>query len=115
MSDQDAQASFSLAKIAKLDSGVIRGVLSAAVPVIAQLAMLIFNLSEAGVTAQLNRFVDGVTALWIAFSLAYIAYQRLMNPTPPLTEVAVQKTEARLPVLPPQANEVTPDASRSKI
>lgn len=85
-----------LDKIAKLDSGVIRGVLVAAVPVVALLGKLLFGIDEDRITAEGNRLVELLMVLWIALGLAYISYQRLTKPTPPLTDIAAARTDVKL-------------------
>lgn len=85
-----------LNKMAFLDAGVIRGVLSAAIPVVVLILKAMFGLDEDKLTADLSRLVDSIMSLWIAISLAYIAYSRAAYPTPPITETAVKKTAEKI-------------------
>lgn len=82
-----------LDKIAKLDAAVIRGVLVAAVPVLALLLNAVLGLDEHLVTERAGQIIESLMTLWAALGLVYIAWARINKPTPPLSDTAVIKTQ----------------------
>lgn len=84
-----------LDKISKLDSGTIRGLIVATIPLLVLLASL-FGIDEAVFKVQLEEYGEKIVALITLFGIAYAAYARAFKPSPPITDVAMKKTETRL-------------------
>ncbi len=77
--------------IGLLNAGTIRGLLVAIVPLVVLIGSL-FGLDQAVFQASLDGWVEKAVAIVAALGVAYAAYGRIFNPTPPLTETAAAKT-----------------------
>ncbi len=84
-----------LAIINKLDSGTIRGLIAATLPLLGLIATL-FGIDQAVFDAAADKWVQILLALLTAGGVAWAAWSRLFNPTPPLTETAAQKTADKI-------------------
>jgi hypothetical protein len=77
-----------------LQSGVIRGLLVAAVGLLGSILGL-FGVSEVAFAAKGAQVVDALSNFLIASGVAYATYARVALPTPPITEGAAAATVAR--------------------
>lgn len=71
-------------------SNTLRGLLVAAVALIAQKLGIAATVGD----DQAAAIVDGALTLVESFALAYAAYYRVAHPTPPVSEVAIARTES---------------------
>lgn len=81
--------------IKKLDSGTIRGLIVATIPLLVLIGSL-FGVDEAVFKASLEGWGEKLVALVSLAGVAWAAYARVFKPTPPLTEQAAQATQAML-------------------
>jgi len=81
--------------IKKLDSGTVRGLIVATIPLIVLIASF-FGIDEAMFKANLEGWGEKIVALVSLAGVAWAAYARLLKPTPPLTETAAKLTQERL-------------------
>ena len=81
--------------IKKLDSGTVRGLIVATIPLIVLIASF-FGVDEALFSTQLEGIGEKVVALVSLAGVAWAAYARVFKPTPPLTETAAKLTQERL-------------------
>lgn len=81
--------------IKKLDSGTIRGLIVATIPLLVLIASF-FGIDEAVFQARLEGWGEKLVALVSLFGVAWAAYARVFKPTPPLTETAAKLTQERL-------------------
>jgi len=77
----------------KLDSGTIRGLIVATIPLLVIIASL-FGVDESVFQAKLEGWGEKIVAIVALGGVAYAAYARVFNPTPPISETAARKTEA---------------------
>lgn len=94
--------------IKKLDSATIRGLLVATIPLLVLIASF-FGIDEAIFQAKLEGIGEKIVALVSLLGVAWAAYARIFQPTPPLTETAKIKTaqmlsEGKLAQVPPPSN-----------
>jgi hypothetical protein len=73
-------------------SNTLRGLLIAGIALIAQKLGIADTVGD----PQASQLVDLALALVESVALGYAAYVRVAQPTPPLSDVAVIRTEARL-------------------
>jgi hypothetical protein len=81
--------------IKKLDSGTVRGLIVATIPLIVLIASF-FGVDEALFSTQLEGIGEKIVALVSLAGVAWAAYARVFKPTPPLTETAAKLTQERL-------------------
>lgn len=81
--------------IKKLDSGTIRGLIVATIPLLVLIASF-FGVDEAVFGAKLEAIGEKIVALVALLGVAWAAYARVFKPTPPLTETAAKLTQERL-------------------
>jgi hypothetical protein len=82
-----------LQKIAKLDAAVLKALLLVIVGFIAQVAS-IFGLFDAEVfKGKAEDLVEAISVLLIGLGAFWAWYARVYQPTPPLSDIAVQKTQ----------------------
>lgn len=81
-----------LSIINKLDSGTIKGLIAATVPLLGLIATL-FGVDKAVFDAAADKWVQILLAFLAAGGVAWAAWARLFQPTPPLTETALMKTD----------------------
>lgn len=81
-----------LEKIAKLDAAVVRALLVAVVGLIGTV-LSFFGIDEAAFGEKGGRLVDGISTLLIAAGVFWAMYARINQPTPPLSDNAVAKTQ----------------------
>lgn len=84
-----------LEKIAKLDAAVVRALLVAVVGLIGTI-LSFFGVDEAAFGEKGQRLVDGISTLLIAAGVFWAMYARINQPTPPLSDTAVAKTQQLL-------------------
>lgn len=84
-----------LEKIAKLDAAVVRALLVAIVGLIGTILSL-FGVDEVAFGEKGQRVVDGLSTLLIAAGVFWAMYARINQPTPPLSDTAVAKTQQML-------------------
>ena len=77
--------------INKFDSGTIKALLVATIPLLALIATM-FGIDQAVFDAQASIWTERILAFVTAGGIAWAAWSRLFNPTPPLTETAKLKT-----------------------
>ena len=78
-----------------LQSGVIKGLLLAAIPLLVVLASL-FGVDEAVFRSQLEGWAEKLLLILSLSAGVWAAFQRIYKPTPPLTEAAAQESLLRL-------------------
>lgn len=78
--------------IKKLDSGTVRGLIVATIPLLVLIASF-FGVDEALFQAKLEGLGEKLVALVSLGGVAWAAYARLLKPTPPLTETAAKATQ----------------------
>jgi len=78
--------------IKKLDSGTVRGLIVATIPLLVLIASF-FGVDEALFQAKLEGWGEKIVALVSLLGVAWAAYARVFKPTPPLTEKAAQATQ----------------------
>jgi hypothetical protein len=78
--------------IKKLDSGTIRGLIVATIPLLVLLGSF-FGVDEAVFKANLEGWGEKLVALASLAGVAWAAYARVFKPTPPLTETAAKATQ----------------------
>lgn len=71
-------------------SNTLRGLLVAAITLVAQK----LGIAEAVGDADAAKLVDLALGLVEASAMAYAAYARIAQPTPPVSETAIAKTQA---------------------
>lgn len=81
--------------IKKLDAGTVRGLIVATIPLLVLIGSF-FGLDQAVFSAKLSDIGEKIVALVTLGGIAWAAYARLFNPTPPITETAAEKTRAML-------------------
>lgn len=81
--------------IKKLDSGTVRGLIVATIPLLVLIASF-FGVDEALFQAKLEGWGEKLVSFVTLFGIAWAAYARVFKPTPPLTEKAAQATQAML-------------------
>jgi hypothetical protein len=81
--------------IKKLDSATIRGLIVATVPLLVLIASF-FGIDEAIFQAKLEGIGEKLVALVSLLGVAWAAYARIFQPTPPLSESAQIKTAEML-------------------
>lgn len=81
--------------IKKLDSGTIRGLIVATIPLLVLIASF-FGVDEAVFQAKLEGWGEKLVAFVSLFGVAWAAYARVFKPTPPLTEKAAQATQTMI-------------------
>lgn len=81
--------------IKKLDSGTIRGLIVATIPLLVLIASF-FGVDEALFQTRLEGIGEKIVALVSLFGVAWAAYARVFKPTPPLTETAAKATQEKL-------------------
>jgi hypothetical protein len=95
--------------IKKLDSATIRGLIVATIPLLVLIASF-FGVDEALFQAKLEGIGEKLVALVSLLGVAWAAYARIFQPTPPLSQTAQIKTAQMLAegkiaeVAPPAAN-----------
>lgn len=94
--------------IKKLDSGTVRGLIVATIPLLVLIASF-FGIDEAVFQAQLEGWGEKLVALVSLLGIAWAAYARVFKPTPPLTEKALQETQRMV-----AAGKLQPVASQGK-
>lgn len=80
-----------LKQISMMESGTIRGLLISLVGIVG-LVLSLFGVDAAVFGQEANKFIDALMSLLATGGAAYAAYARTMNPSPPLTDTAEQKT-----------------------
>jgi hypothetical protein len=81
--------------IKKLDSATIRGLIVATIPLLVLIASF-FGIDEAIFQAKLEGIGEKLVALVSLLGVAWAAYARIFQPTPPLSETARDKTAQML-------------------
>lgn len=81
--------------IKKLDSGTIRGLIVATIPLLVLLGSF-FGVDEAVFKANLEGWGEKLVALASLGGVVWAAYARVFKPTPPLTETAAKATQDML-------------------
>lgn len=81
--------------IKKLDSGTVRGLIVATIPLLVLIASF-FGVDEALFQAKLEGWGEKLVSFVTLFGIAWAAYARVFKPTPPLSEKAAQATQAML-------------------
>ncbi len=81
--------------IKKLDSNTIRGLIVVTIPLLVLIASF-FGIDEAVFSAKLEGIGEKIVSLVALLGVAWAAYGRLFQPSPPLTDTAVKATAQRL-------------------
>lgn len=82
-----------LEKIAKLDSLVLRGLAVALIGLIGKILALA-GVDEMVFSAKASDIVDAALTVITTAGVLYAAYARINHPNPPLSDAAVEKTQA---------------------
>ena len=77
--------------IKALDSATIKGLIVATIPLLVLIASF-FGIDEAVFKAELEGWGEKIVALVSLAGVAWAAYARVLQPTPPLSETAQIKT-----------------------
>lgn len=82
-----------LAKIAKLDSHTVRGLLVALFGGLSTLAIVVFHISQTKYEAFAQIFIDTTCSLITVVGGFYALWARISLPNPPLSDTAVKKID----------------------
>lgn len=81
--------------IKKLDSGTIRALIAATIPLLVLIGSM-FGLDQTIFAAKLAAWGEKLVALSALAGVAWAAYYRVFHANPPLSQKAVDRTQAML-------------------